>query len=107
MVVFAQDPTMWSGDCVVDGVATIKGLECLFTNVLRVATTVGGLAFGAMLIVGGFKWITSGGDPKGVKEAQGTITSALLGLALMVVAWFILRIIQEITGANVTEFQIP
>lgn len=109
IMVFAQEPKQWADfglGCVEGGVATLKGFECLFINILRVVSVLAGLAFGAMFIVGGFKLITAGGEPKGMKEAQATMTSALLGLVLVVLAWFALRLIEEITGLKVTEFKV-
>lgn len=102
-------PQAWGGNCVdsATGVAKIQGLECLFANILRSATTVAGLGFGLMLIVGGFKLIIAGGDPKGVQSASKTLTTAVVGLILTVAAWFILQLIEHFTGLKVTEFKIP
>jgi len=95
-------------DCVADGdIATIKGFECLFVNILSILTTVAGLAFFIMLIVGGFKMIFSGGDPKTVASARSTITSAAIGLVVSVAAWLILKFVETFTGVSVTDFTIP
>ena len=59
-----------------------------------------------MFIVGGFKYVTSGGDPKKVQAAQATLTYAILGLVLALLAWFILVFIEKFTGVKVTEFRI-
>lgn len=106
--VFAAQPEEWiSGRCVVNGVATIQGFECLFQNILRVLTTVAGLAFGLMIIVGGFKLIFAGGEQKGLQSAKNTLTFAFVGIVLMVVVWFVLRFIEHFTGLPVTKFEIP
>lgn len=97
----------WGGDCVVDDVATLQGFECIFRNLLSVITTLAGIAFGIMIVVGGFKLIFSGGDKQKIQGARSVFTSAFLGLALMIVAWFILLLIQEFTGIQVTKFEIP
>jgi len=106
-IVFAADPEGWGSRCQINNVATIQGIECLFQNILRVFTTIAGLTFGLMLIIGGFKLIFSGGDQKGVQSAKNTLTYAFLGLILTLLAWFILRLIHEFTGVKVTEFSIP
>ncbi len=101
----------WGSECyeVVDGekIATLQGLECLFRNLLGSITTLAGIAFGAMLVVGGFKLIFAGGDKQQIQKAKGVFTTAFIGLALMVIAWFILVIIEQFTGINVTIFTIP
>ena len=41
-----------------------------------------------MVIVSGFKYITSGGDPGAVSSAKRTLIYALVGLAVAVLAEF-------------------
>lgn len=64
---------------------------------------IGLLAF-VMLLVGGFKILTSAGDPKGVAGGKQTITLAISGIVLAIISWLILLTIQNITGAQVTQF---
>ncbi len=99
--------TSWSGTCVSNGdVATIQGFECLFANILKVVMGAAGLVFFAMLVVGGFKFITSGGDPKKMASASSTLTLAFVSVLGVIVSWLILLLIQNFTGVNVTEFKI-
>jgi len=60
-----------------------------------------------MLIVGGFKYLTSGGDQKATASAQQTLTFAVVGLVLLVLAFLVFRLIEQFTGVNVTNFVIP
>lgn len=104
----AQVPEPWiEGDCVVNGVATLQGFECLFANVVRILTPIAVLAVFIMLIVGSLKLLTSGGDPKQTQQAQQTLTYAIFGLVLFVGIWFILQLIKTVTGIDVTIFKIP
>jgi uncharacterized BrkB/YihY/UPF0761 family membrane protein len=57
-----------------------------------------------LLAYAGFKYITSGGDSKGLQSAHSTITWALLGILFLIVAWLIFLLIQAFTGVNVTKF---
>lgn len=103
--IFGQD---WAGVGGPEGdVATIYGFEDLFRNLLGVITTLAGIALAVMLVVGGFKLIFAGGDKQKIQSARQTFTTAIIGLALMVVAWFVLLLIQEFTGIQVTRFEIP
>jgi hypothetical protein len=88
-------------------VATIQGFECIVQIVLNYAIRLAGIAVFIMLIIGGFKYLTSGGDPKAKEAAQKTITYAIFGLALLLGSWLILLFINEFTGLNVTQFTIP
>lgn len=52
----------------------------------------GGIAF-LLILYGGFLVMTSQGDPKRAAGGQETITSAVMGLIMMIFAVFILRVI--------------
>lgn len=87
-------------------VAQIQCLECIFQTILNLIIRLAGLILFIMLIIGGFKYLTSGGDPKSKEAAQKTITSAILGLVLIFVGWLVFLFIEEFTGIKVTEFRI-
>lgn len=88
-------------------VATIQGFECLFKNIVRILTPIAGLAVFIMFILGAFQMITAGGEAKQLQKARKTLTAAVLGLVVFVGIWFILKLIQAITGVDVTKFEIP
>jgi len=59
------------------------------------------------LIVGGIKWITSGGDKEQTAKAQSTITAALIGLVIVFAAWAIIRLIEVFFGVSILTLTIP
>lgn len=86
--------------------AGLNEIEQIFSGVISLAV---GLAFVALLIVliiGGIKFLTSGGETKAVQSAQQTITWAILGIIFMIVAWLLLLLIEALTGVRVTVFDI-
>lgn len=84
------------------GINTAIG--CIKTNpadFIRQILTIGigmggGIAF-LMILLGGFKIITSRGNPEAISEGRDTMTSAIAGLMLIIFAVFILRFI----GVNI------
>jgi TRAP-type C4-dicarboxylate transport system permease small subunit len=94
------------GTEVINGVATIKGFEWIFRNVVTMIIGFAGIALFILLLAGGFKYLTSGGNPESVASAQKTITYALIGLVIIALAFLILIFIQTFTGANVTVFTV-
>jgi len=88
-------------------VATIKGFECVVMAILNIAVRVAGIAAFLMLIISGFRYLTSGSNPTAKEAAQKTFTYAILGLALLLGGWLVLVFIKEFTGVNVSEFVIP
>jgi hypothetical protein len=87
-------------------VAKLSDLEGVFGNIVGVALGLAGIALFIMLLVGGFRYITAGGDPKGVEGARKTLTYAVSGIVLIALSFLILRFIEQFTGAPVTEFKI-
>ena len=59
-----------------------------------------------MLILGGWQYITSGGEKQAAQKARNTLTYAILGLVLLIGSWFILRFIKLFTGVEVTNFVV-
>jgi hypothetical protein len=100
---------VWSDTpgCINQGVATFKCFEPLFKNVVVALTALVGVALFVMLIVGGYGFLLSGGDQKKLEKARGTLTAAITGVVIIVIAYLILLTIQYFTGVNVTQFTIP
>jgi hypothetical protein len=86
--------------------APLSALETVFGNVVKVALGAAGIVLFILLIIGGLKYITSGGDPKAAEGAQKTITYAIGGLLLILASYLILLLIKTITGVDVTQFKI-
>lgn len=89
------------------GVPTIKCFEAVFANILSVVVSLAGIALFVMLTIGSFRYLTSGGDPKATEAARKTMTSAVLGIALIIGSYLILRLISNFTGINLLKFEIP
>ena len=106
--VYAAPWTDINPDCVSpEGVATIKGIECVFSNLISPVPALLALAAVAMIIFAGIRLLTAGADPKAIAAAWSTFTWAVIGLILLSVAWLILVLISKFTGADVTTFTIP
>lgn len=87
-------------------VASIKCLEPLFANVVRAVVALSGVALFIMLVAGGFSFLFSGGDQKKLEQARGTVTNAILGLALIASAYLILQVISAFTGVRLNIFRV-
>lgn len=64
---------------------------------------IAGLIFFFMLVIGGLRWILSGGDKASTEQARGQITAALIGLIIVFSAWAIARLVSAIFGINVLD----
>ncbi len=75
----------------------------LINPLLRNSLVIAGIIFLALIIFGGIGMIAGAGnnDPKKTEASQKTITSAVIGFIVIFSAFFIIQIIQVITGANI------
>ena len=87
-------------------VPTIKDLETIFSTIVKSALGLGGIILFVLLVMGGLKYVTSGGDPKATEGAQKTITYAIGGLVILLLSYLILVLIKTITGVDVTQFKV-
>lgn len=86
--------------------ADLGALQKLLTDLISISVGLAFVALVVMLVVGGIRLIISGGDAKGLQGAQQTITWAVVGIILLVVAWLVLKLISSFTGVDVTQFCI-
>lgn len=87
-------------------IVQLADLECIFKNVVGVILGFAGIVFFILLLLAGFKFITSGGDPKALESAKKTLTYAIGGLVVILLSYLILVLIKTITGVDVTVFKI-
>ena len=95
--------------CVVDGVPTLKCLEVVFGNILFMSSALIIIVLFIMLVTGALKYLTSLGNAESIKKARGTITYALIGFALFISAYLILKTIDVLflgNNNNIFRFQI-
>lgn len=79
----------------------------IITNAITIVFVVAVLAVLVFMIWGAFSWITSGGDKDKIKSARGMITNALIGLAVLALAFVIARIVGAVLGIDFANLQLP
>lgn len=87
-------------------VPKISDLEGIVERLIGIIPAFAGITLLVMLIVGGFLFITSEGNPQNIERAKKNITAAILGIILIVFSVLILRLIENFTGVNLTKFRI-
>ena len=89
------------------GIPGTTNVGTVIGSALTIAYIVGALAVLFYLVIGAFKWITSGGDKDAVGKARATITHALIGLAILALAWLIVVVVGAILKIDLTNFTVP
>ncbi len=89
----------WSS-CVVNDVATLSCVPIIFVNVVNALLVFSGVTAIVFIIVSGLVLMNSGGDPKKVASAKSTLTYAIIGLILVLLAFGIVNLIGYVTGVT-------
>jgi hypothetical protein len=80
--------------------ATLAGT---ITGLILIVLQIVGLIAVAMIIYGGFRYVSSGGDEKVTESAKKTITNAVIGLVIVILSYVIVTIVTNLafsrTGA--------
>jgi hypothetical protein len=73
------------------------------SSMVTTLTVVASLAFAIYFIIGGLKWITSGGDKAKAEVAKTQMTQAAIGLIIVVISFFIIGIISNVLGLDILD----
>ena len=65
---------------------------------VQILFIVAGLVAFVYLLLGGIKWITSGGDKGQVEAARNQIIQALIGLVVVFLAWGLIVLVERLLG---------
>lgn len=93
-----------------------SGLAANFTNLnvgqiiagfITLVIVVAAVVFFIVLVIGGVRWIMSGGDKAQTEAARNQITAALVGLVIVFAAWAIAQLIGTFFGVSIFELVLP
>lgn len=95
----------WSTCSSPEGAATLSCLPSLMQVVVFWALAFAGVVALFLVIYSGYKFLTSGGDPKAVDGARKTLTYGILGFVLILLSFLIIDVIAQVTEAScITNF---
>lgn len=73
---------------------------------ITLLVVVGVIIAVVFLVYGGIKWILSGGDSKQVEGARNHIVAAIVGLIIVIGAFFILTVVFTIITGSPFDFKV-
>jgi len=68
---------------------TTEDLSELVVRVIQYLLGFLGLIAVIMIIIGGFRWMTAGGNEEKIESAKKVISAAVIGLVIVLIAWAI------------------
>lgn len=80
-----------------DTASSTDGLKQLAADVVNIFSIIVGIVAVIMIIYGGFRYITSGGDSGNVGNAKNTLIYAIVGLIIVALAQLIVRFVLSTT----------
>jgi hypothetical protein len=77
----------------------------LISTILKFSLTAAGIILIGLLIFGGITFIMNAGsgDAKKAQQGKSAVTNALIGFAIVILAYTIIQIIEVITGLNILK----
>lgn len=89
------------------GAVNVPNVGIVINNALIIVFAAAALLVLVFLIMGAFQWIMSGGEKEAVGNARKRITHALIGLAILVMAFVILQVMSQVLGISFLQFDLP
>lgn len=77
----------------------------ILSNALALFITAGIIITIIFVVLGGIKWVMSGGDKQKVAAARAQLTWAIIGLVLILLSFFIINIFNYVFGVNLLNFK--
>ena len=78
-----------------------RPLEVFISTIIGFLTVIGGLMFLIYVLLGALNWITSGGDKGKVEAARSQITSAIVGLIIVLLSQAFVGIASGVLGLDI------
>jgi cytochrome bd-type quinol oxidase subunit 2 len=75
-----------------------NSLQTLLKKIVNIISAIVGVVAVIMIVFGGFKYITSGGDSNNVSGAKNTIIYAIIGLVIVALAQLIVHFVLNQTS---------
>jgi hypothetical protein len=73
----------------------------VITRIVAIALALAGLIAILFLIIGGFRYVTAAGNEEAAESAKKTILNAIIGIIVIILAYVILRVIENALLGNV------
>lgn len=90
-----------SGTGVGGGTTALEKVTGAISSIIGIMTVAAGIWFLFQFLIGGFFWMSSGGDKAKLHEARERITNAFIGLLIVVAGWSILALAGQFFGYDI------
>ena len=82
-------------------------IPTIVSGFIKLAMVIAAIVFFFILVIGGIRWIMSGGDKAQTEGARSQITAALVGLVIVFAAWAILALVKTFFDVDIFQLTLP
>jgi prepilin signal peptidase PulO-like enzyme (type II secretory pathway) len=82
------------------GLNSSQSLMDLITNVINILLFFAGAIAILFVIVGGYQYITSGGNEEQSEKGRKNVTNAIIGIVVIILAYAIINVIANLVSSN-------
>ncbi len=68
-------------------------IPSLIAIVIRILLMIGGAIAVLFVIIGGYQYLTSGGNDEDAEKGKKTLTNAIIGIIIITLAWVIVNVV--------------
>lgn len=79
--------------------ADVAKVETFIQSVIQVMVTLSGLVAAGFFVWGGFRYITSSGDPESLDKSKKTIFYSAIGLTIVLGAFVLSNIVSQLASS--------
>jgi TRAP-type C4-dicarboxylate transport system permease small subunit len=72
-----------------------RDIRSTIASIINVAMGLLGIIAVGIILIGGFQWMTAGGNEENVEKAKKRIIQGVIGLAIILASWAIARFVLE------------
>ncbi|MFZ5365837.1 MAG: hypothetical protein ACOZBZ_00910 [Patescibacteria group bacterium] len=84
----------------------IEFLGKILPNIVTLLLIITSLAAFFYLVIGGIRYITSGGDKAQMEQVRGQLTTAAIGLVLVFTLFAIMKVLGDFFGINLLQINL-
>lgn len=82
----------------IGNISAFQNIRSFISSLLPNVFVVAGLILLIFIIGAGIGMISSAGNPEAQQKSKGTLTAAVTGFILILASWWIIQIIETLTG---------
>lgn len=86
-----------------DGIAKLSCIPYALRNIMDYAFVFSGIVAVIFLVWAGIRYAVSGGDEVQLSKAKRTMTFAIIGLVIILLSFFVIKLIGFVTGTTCIE----